>query len=459
VFAGDSPSEQSTEEYYPELDRWLAIDVVDTADGSLVYVRDQTELHDHTQNIEQLEQRLERLESIDSVVATVLQKITDASARDEVWKTVCDRLGTTDLYEFVWIGERELTDDRFRIVTSAGKAPEMLEAISTELGTESPIPERIAVENKSTHVIQRIADEETLPRELRVAAFGRGLQSSIAIPIVYGESIYGVLSVYAVRKDGFSEQEIASLETLGELAGFAVNAIQQADLLFADTITELTISVQDDSIPFITAVEAADEPLVLDGVVAREDGTVVCYLRPMEATASIVETLNSHTDISTVRTIQEQEESPILEVGVSGSTPLAILANWGATITDAKYTSQSVELSADLPPDGDVKSAVTAVSAKFVETEVLSKETRQREPQTMEAFQNELTEALTEKQRKVLKTAHLADYFASPRGSTSEEVAEALDIAGPTVLYHLRNAQRKLLNAFFDDTATSTSND
>jgi predicted DNA binding protein len=69
----------------------------------------------------------------------------------------------------------------------------------------------------------------------------------------------------------------------------------------------------------------------------------------------------------------------------------------------------------------------------------------------MEAFRNDLAEALTDKQRTVLRTAHLSDYFTSPRGSTSEEVAEALDIAGPTVLYHLRNAQRKLLSAFFEN--------
>jgi len=57
----------------------------------------------------------------------------------------------------------------------------------------------------------------------------------------------------------------------------------------------------------------------------------------------------------------------------------------------------------------------------------------------------------------VLRVAHLADYFESPRGSTSEEVAEALDISGPTVLYHLRNAQRELLDAFFDGEGATES--
>jgi hypothetical protein len=90
------------------------------------------------------------------------------------------------------------------------------------------------------------------------------------------------------------------------------------------------------------------------------------------------------------------------------------------------------------------------VDKQFADTTVRSRTEHTREPETMEAFRQRLGESLTEKQRRVLRTAHLADYFESPRGSTSKEVAEALDISGPTVLYHLRNAQRKLLNAFFD---------
>ncbi|WP_246988847.1 bacterio-opsin activator domain-containing protein [Halorientalis marina] len=459
AFAGDPPDEQSIEEYYPEIDRWLEIDLFGDDDGVLLYVRDRTRRHDRTRTIDRLEHRLERVEAIDSLVATVLRKIIDASAREEVWHTVCDRLGTTDLYEFAWIGERDLTDDQLQIAASAGDAPELLDTISDQLGTGSGVPERLAVETESTRVVQTIADEDDMPRELRVAAFGRGLQSSIAVPLAYGETVYGVMGVYATREDGFSEQEVASLETLGALAGFAVNAIQQADLLFADTVTELTLSVADDTIPFVVAAETADDRLALDGAVLREDETVMCYLRAPEATEAVVSALDGHTEVSSVRAVQEGEETQLLEVGVSGATPITALSDRGATITDATYTPRSAEIVADLPSDGDVRDVVTTVSDRFDETEILSKETQAREPETMEAFRNDLAEALTDKQRTVLRTAHLSDYFTSPRGSTSEEVAEALDIAGPTVLYHLRNAQRKLLDAFFDEGSASDIGD
>jgi predicted DNA binding protein len=81
---------------------------------------------------------------------------------------------------------------------------------------------------------------------------------------------------------------------------------------------------------------------------------------------------------------------------------------------------------------------------------VLAKRQRERERTTATAFRDELRDRLTDRQETVLRTAFLADYFESPRGSTAEEVADALDITGPTLLYHLRASQRKLLEEFFD---------
>jgi predicted DNA binding protein len=72
---------------------------------------------------------------------------------------------------------------------------------------------------------------------------------------------------------------------------------------------------------------------------------------------------------------------------------------------------------------------------------------------TTREFRDELDDRLTERQRTVLRTAYLADYFESPRGSTAEEVAASLDITGPTLLHHLRAGQRKLFDVYFAEDA------
>jgi predicted DNA binding protein len=86
----------------------------------------------------------------------------------------------------------------------------------------------------------------------------------------------------------------------------------------------------------------------------------------------------------------------------------------------------------------------------------VAKRERERDVRTAGEFRRDLRERLTERQYVALKTALLAEYFRSPRGSTAEEVAESLGISSPTFHAHLRAAERKLVDAFFADEGGET---
>ncbi len=452
AFSDSQPEAQSFEEYYPRLDRWLGVDIVPGDEFVYVYLRNRTQHRECRQRLDRLEQRLDRMQTIDSLVATVLRKVIETSAPEEVSRTMCERLGKTDLYEFAWAGDRNLTDDSLQIVASAGDAPEMLERIRDSLTEETGLPEQEAVAAGETQMVQSLAEDDSIPRAVRLAAFGHGLQSCLAIPLAYRETVYGVLCVYAAREDGFSTQERASLETLGAIAGFAVNAIRQEGLLFADTVTEVTVEIQDPSIPFLDAVRNGGGQLTLAGAVPREDDMVVCYLHLESDVGAVRDTLTTHEDVVDVRQVgnDDADEEDLLEVTVASNIPVATFAAWGATILVAEYSDDVARISAEVPSDTDLRQLVGAIDSDTAQTDVVAKREKEREPETVGAFRSELTEKLTDKQRTVLRTAYLSDYFSSPRGSTSEEVAEALDITGPTVLYHLRRGQRKLLETFFE---------
>ena len=53
---------------------------------------------------------------------------------------------------------------------------------------------------------------------------------------------------------------------------------------------------------------------------------------------------------------------------------------------------------------------------------------------------------LSSRQREVFELARRRNYYAWPRGTTTRELAEELDIAKTTLLEHLRKAEAKLLN-------------
>lgn len=449
AFAGESPTARSFEEYYPDLERWLAVDI-DVAEDVVVYVRDRTERRETERTVERLEQRLDRIQGIDRLIVAVLQRLLGASDRTEVGETVCEYLGGSDPYTFAWVGDRDFPADRLRVVATGGTAPDLREEIDATLEETDALPGQEAVTTGETRLVETIATDESLPRGVRQAAFGNGLQSCLAVPLSYQGTVYGVVSVYSGREDGFSEQERVGLETLGSVAGFAIKAIRQEDLLVADTVTEVTVRVRDETVPFVRAARETEQSLSLEGAVPRGDGSVVCYLGVDDPGGDVEEVLAESDGVTDVRWVRS-EQDPLVQTTLEEEVPVAVLGRWGATVRSAEYTAESAQIVAETPPEGDVRRMIEAVDATVAKTTLVSKEETTRNPDPVEAFRDSLDERLTDRQKTVLRTAYLADYFESPRGSTSKEVAETLDITGPTVLYHLRRAQQKLIEAFLAD--------
>ena len=433
-------AERSFEEYYPRLERWLAVDIVRT-DRPVVYLDDVTPAYRRAQELDTLESRLDRLRRIDALVTDVLTGVMDATDGDEVAELVCRELGTTDLYAFTWAGERSVDDDGLRFVAAAGEAPDLRTELERQLDGSTTLPEEQAVASGESVFVDNIASADTLPDALRVAAFGSGLQSYGAIPLAGDDVPYGVLCVYSDREDGFSRQERESLRTLGEIGGFAIGAMRRETLLAADTVTRLELQVEDPAVPFDPSA-----PVSLAGSVQRDDDAAVYYVRTPADDTPVSE---GHECVATVREVESGEEA-LYEVTVQGQTPLVVARSWGGTVHTAEYTTGGVQLTLDLPRRDDLRPFVETLRAEFETVSVRSKAETRYQPATAERFRTALAERLTERQETVLRTADLADYFQSPRGSSAEELADALDITGPTVLYHLRRAQQKLVDAFFD---------
>lgn len=450
VFDGEDIEDAGFEEYYPQIDRWLAVEVA-VAETVTVYVRDRTERHARERTIDGLRDRLARVQEINDLVVTVLGRVIGAANREDVGRTMCERLGGADLYGFAWVGERDVPDDRLRSLAAAGSATDLEQHLEAAMRTETTLPEQRAVLTGETQHVEALAGDESIPEGVRKAAFGNGLQSCLAIPLAYTDTVYGVVSVYSRKEDGFSEQERVGLETLASVAGFAIRALRQEGIILADTVTEVTLAISDETLPFARAARAAETALELDGAVPRGDGAVVCYLSGEDLASGGQEALAAAGEIADVRVIGEASDRG-LEATVTGETPITRLVGWGATVRDAEYTPESARVVAELPPDGDVRRLVEAVDDTVADIELLAKSETTPSVDSVDSFRDRLDERLTDRQQAVLRTAYLADYFATPRASTSEEVAETLDIAGSTLLYHLRRAEQDLVGTYLEQT-------
>ena len=402
----------------------------------------------------QLRDERKRIAVIDEVLSDVLAELVGASSRDEIAETICRALGETERYEFVWVGEREVGGDTLTIRAVAGTTGETFAAVREALEEPSTTPEERAVETGALQTAQPLADDPEVPKAIRMAGFADGVQSVLAVPLVYGSNVHGVVGVYADRKDGFSERERRSFETLGEMAGFAVTAARNRNLLLSDSVTEVTFSVGNESVLASLSGELETD-IALEGLVPQGDDALVSFVtvdavepEQVAATATDLE----HVD--DFRIIDDSETALTVEIKVRGAVPLLAITSLGGSVRQAHFADGTGQIVVDLPPDGDLRRMADAVSREY-NAEVVAKRERERSVTTAREFSDTLAERLTERQQTVLRTAYLADYFESPRGSTAEEVAATLDITGSTLLHHLRASQRKLLDAFFTDGAST----
>ncbi|MFB6194224.1 MAG: bacterio-opsin activator domain-containing protein [Halobaculum sp.] len=462
VFAdGDPTDRHGFEEYYPELDRWLAVTVV-PGDPTTVYADDVTDRVDAEREVESLRAELDRVSLVTELLSDVLVELVDASDRTEVAETICETLGRREAFEFAWLGEREPGSEQLQVRASAGETGDTFAAIREEL---ADTPERAAVERGSARVIEPIAECADVPAPIRQAAFADGVQSAVAVPLTYGDTVYGVVGVYAAGMDRFSERARETFETLGSMAGFAINAARNQNLLFADTITELTFEVTDPTAPLVATAGETGATITVEGTVPQDRDRLVCYLSADES--GVGDALAGRDGVETVRVVADHEEHHRLEVVLGEGTPLGTVARLGASVGGATYeprgsagTDGSVRdggtgvgrIRAELPSGEEVRQVADTIRRQF-EADTVAKVQRDRSVTTAPQLREELSDALTDRQETALRTAYLAGYFESPRDSTAEEVGEALGITGSTLLHHLRTGQRKLLDAYFETDA------
>lgn len=450
VFADGDPTQSvEFEEYYPGLDRWLSVTVESISTGAAIYVTDVSDRVADEREVERLTGRLDRIATISELLSTVLSQLIGASTREEIAETICTRLGDVDRYAFAWFGERDPATDTMEVRATAGETGETVVCVRDNLESS---PERRAMDTGRTEVIESVANDERVPPPVRRAAFADGIQSLLAVPLVYGETVYGVVGVYATQRDAFSERARESFETLGAVGGFAVDAIRNRDLLSANEVTAFTFEVTGPEAPLVSAATTAGAVLTVDGTAPQHDDHLTCYLHvdgesPDETAAA----LRSESTVCAVRPLTDDGTAGRLEVELAPETPLYTVASFGASVGEARFEQERGRVTAELPgdPERGVRRLAETLGRQF-NIDTVSTVRRKRAPVTGQRLQTELDDRLTDRQTDALRTAYLAGYFQSPRDSTAEEVGDALGITGSTLLHHLRAGQRKLLDVYLD---------
>ncbi|WP_458187638.1 bacterio-opsin activator domain-containing protein [Haladaptatus sp. NG-WS-4] len=417
----------------------------------LSVIRDVTERAEHEQQLARQRERLVALDDLNTVFREITHGVLDQSTREEIERVIVESLAELDSYTFAWIAEVDVKTDTVSSRVEAG-VEGYLDDTDLSMDADDALgrgPAGKAIRTQELQVVRDVFDDPDF-EPWRDIAREYGYSSVVSIPIVYEDTLYGVLSLYTDRPNAFTNEELEIIGQLDEITGHAIAAIERKLALMGDEVVEMEFRV-----PRVFDISKDAEPpggtVVIDRTIPVDGETYLQYgtVRDdgYEALELLVEQLSHCKEV----TLFEQEgEDTRFELRLTRPPVVSLVASHGGFIKDAVIEGGDFHMTIHLPPSAEVRHVTDAIREAYPTVEMLSRRQKSRSNTTPEVFDGALTD-LTERQRASLATAFYSGYFDWPRESTGEEVADALGVSPPTLHQHVRTAERKLFEALFDE--------
>jgi predicted DNA binding protein len=418
---------QRLETLAPYLDEPSRADIVGAFDQTSANGRHTGETRSETAPGGRLGPLIERIRAVGTAIA-------ETSTREGIADRACKELIGGPVYATAWVAETE--GEHLTVLASRGVDSDRIPTVS-EGAIERALDDGAVVMTDSSD-----GDRAWVAGSDSVGAI---------VPVTDGERALGVVGV-GTDGEVCGQYERTVLADLGARLGHAFTAAEQRKFLLADTVVELVLECRDGDSFFATLSRTHDCSVSLEGVVPGEGQSLLYFLTVAGVEPDpVVAWAPTTAPVTDARLVRDSGDEALVELVVEGQDISTVLVERGATIRDIQASAGTQEVVAEVSADADVRALLEDVTAAFPETELMTKRERERASESSPSFRSSLRETLTEKQAAVLQAAYHAGYFEWPRGSTAEELADAIGITSPTLHNHLRRAQQKLLSAFFTE--------
>jgi len=348
----------------------------------------------------------------------------------------------------VWIGRVPPDEHTVEPAMWAGDTDGYLDAVSLEFGSGDPA---VRAARTDEPVVVSDATDQLQGHDWARQAVDRGVQSAAAVPLVHGETVYGLLAVYASEPNAFEEPIQSVLDQLARTVAYGINAVETSQGVLAEQLTELELTIETPG-TFLNAVaEVAGQPVTYREITPEPGGSARVLFALDDP--SVEEIMALEADFVTVESLTHIERGgeQLFRATLSGQTVAGTLLDCGAiprnVVAEAAETRAVLRLSRKI----DVRVFLDRVRQQYPDTELHSRTDVERTQAEGTAMATALEERLTDRQREVLLTAYESGFFESPRETTGEQLAELLDLSQPTVTHHLREAQRRIYAAMLGE--------
>jgi predicted DNA binding protein len=265
-------------------------------------------------------------------------------------------------------------------------------------------------------------------------------RSAAFVSLVYWDTTYGILAVYSTRPLAFSRREQDGFESLGDAIGFVINAVENRQLLFADTIVELEFEVTDEDLVFVRVSDRLGCELTITGFVESEDENWSVYALVDGASPTEVRDVAADdTTTADVRVITDEGDHGLLEFVLAGRA-LEDLTEHGAILTSGHVDDGTGRFCVETHQTADTRALSSRLQTTYPDSTLVAHREFERPAQKATEVRRSLDGDLTDRQQEALERAYLAGYFDWPRTSNAADVSETMGVSETTFHYHLRNA-------------------
>ena len=406
---------------------------------------------DSESELAQRNEELTRLDRLNTLIRGIDQALVGADSRAAIDEAVCEQLSNSELYGSAWLATYDAETDTVRPEAWAGIDSRYLEDRTVTVGDESSDDPLVAAHQ--TRKLQIVADIATDPRAApwREAALARGARSCIVIPLVYEESLYGVLTVYG-RTPQPDERETEVLAELGGTIAHAVQAVEATTTRGTHSVVELTLRAEEATTPLARLTREANCEITVEGLIrsATDDALTVFFTAADVSPDDLAAAGAAVLAIADLTHLDDRDDGGLYRAHLSDGHLGSLLSTRDAVVRSASIDRGSVTVVVDLPETGVVSEFLDDLRGELPNVELLARTTRSRPLQTQYSLRMALEDRLTARQLEVLRMAYESGFFESPRVQTGTDLSEALDVSQSTFTYHLRESQRRLCELVFE---------
>jgi len=388
-------------------------------------------------------QALERvLGRVSGLVNDVSYILVNASDREEIEKRVCAEIAETAGYTHAWIGEMRAVGSGIQIQNGSQ---------TVETGAGTGWDETVFEEVLETGTVSVISDPTALPPSLAPEEFDAATMA--VVPLTYRRTNYGVLAVYAEGTDVLDHRERKVFGALGQMIASGINAVETKRVLTADRVMELGVEITDSKFPLVELATAIEGSVSYNGSTSNDGDSLRLFVTMTEPSTPFESLIDQCDSLASGFVVARQDDQIVASVELTDSGAFMELAEYGASVHDLSVSGSSgtAQLQIELPVEGDARSVLSVLEASYDGVNLVRQREREREPRPTAEFVATVAERLTDRQQTALETAYRSNYFEFPRPVSGEELAESMDISRQTYHQHLRAAQRKLVEEFFEN--------